>query len=184
MASDAAGGIPAAAEDEPTSAKEAPRALKENTNAAPVETVVVETVAPGERSRCSRSWLGQLAAAVPGSQPTPEVPFFFSSRSSFCFVTLCIAVLRGVVFGAPSGLIVGATALLAFPLLLPSLTTALLHLLGAVALEVPVLLALVALIGASRDRHRGPTARDHRPRRIARPLVDVCLLYTSPSPRD
>ena len=38
---------------------------------------------------------------------------------------------------------------------------------------MPVLLALVALIGASRDRHRGPTARDHRPRRIARPLVDV-----------
>ena len=63
-------------------------------------------------------------------------------------VTLSIAVLRGVVFGAPLGLIVAATALLAFPLLLPPLRTALLHLLGAVALEVPVLLALVALIGA------------------------------------
>ena len=62
-------------------------------------------------------------------------------------VTLSIAVLRGVVFGAPLGLIVAATALLAFPLL-PPLRTALLHLLGAVALEVPVLLALVALIGA------------------------------------
>ena len=86
--------------------------------------------------------------------------------------TLSIAVLRGVVFGAPLGLIVAATGVLAFPLL-PPLRTALLHLLGAVALEVPVLLALVALIGACRDRHRGPTARDHRPRRIARPLVDV-----------
>ena len=63
-------------------------------------------------------------------------------------VTLSIAVLRGVVFGAPLGLIVAATALLAFPLLLPPLWTAVLHLLGAVALEVPVLLALVALIGA------------------------------------
>ena len=62
-------------------------------------------------------------------------------------VTLSIAVLRGVVFGAPRALIVAATALLAFPLL-PPLRTALLHLLGAVALEVPVLLALVALIGA------------------------------------
>ena len=62
-------------------------------------------------------------------------------------VTLSIAVLRGVVFGAPLGLIVAATALLAFPLL-PPLRTVLLHLLGAVALEVPVLLALVALIGA------------------------------------
>ena len=87
-------------------------------------------------------------------------------------VTLSIAVLRGVVFGAPPGLIVATTALLSFPLL-PPRRTALLHLLGAVALEVPVLLALVALIGASRDRHRGPTARDHRPRRIARPLGDV-----------
>ena len=32
MVSDAAGGVPAAAEDEATSAKEAPRALKENPN--------------------------------------------------------------------------------------------------------------------------------------------------------
>ena len=45
-------------------------------------------------------------------------------------------------------MIVTATALLAFPLLLPPLRTALLHLLGAVAREVPELLALVALIGA------------------------------------
>ena len=62
-------------------------------------------------------------------------------------VTLSIAVLRSVVFGASLGLIIAATPLLAFPLL-PPLTTALLLLLGAVALEVPVLLALVALIGA------------------------------------
>ena len=63
-------------------------------------------------------------------------------------VTLSIAVRRGVVFGAPLGLIVAATVLLAFPLLRPPLRTALLHLLGAVAVEVPVLPALVALIGA------------------------------------
>ena len=62
-------------------------------------------------------------------------------------VTLSIAVLRGVVFGASVGLIVAATALLAFPLL-PPLKTSLLHLLEAVALKVPVLLALVTLIGA------------------------------------
>ena len=62
-------------------------------------------------------------------------------------VTLSITVLRGVVFGAPLGLIVAPTALLTFPLL-PPLRTALLHLLGAVALELPVLLVLVALIGA------------------------------------
>ena len=79
-------------------------------------------------------------------------------------VTLSIAVLRGVVFEAPLGLIVAATALLAFPLLLPSLRTALLHLLGAVALEVPALLALVALIGdataiaAPRPETTGPDA--------------------------
>ena len=50
-------------------------------------------------------------------------------------VTFSIAVLRGVEFGAPLGLIVAATALLAFPLL--PRRTALLNLLGAVALEVP-----------------------------------------------
>ena len=58
-----------------------------------------------------------------------------------------IPVLRGVVFGAPLGLIAAATALLAIPLL-PALRMALPHLLGAVVLEVPVLLALVALIDA------------------------------------
>ena len=63
-------------------------------------------------------------------------------------VTLSIAVLRGVIFGAPLGQLVAVTALLAFPLLLPPLRTALLHLLGAVALDVFVLLALVALIVA------------------------------------
>ena len=63
-------------------------------------------------------------------------------------VTLSIAVLHGVVFGARLGLIVAVTALLTFPLLLPPRRTALLHLFGAIALEVPVLLALVALIGA------------------------------------
>ena len=63
-------------------------------------------------------------------------------------VTLSIAVLRGVIFGAPLGQLVAVTALLAFPLLLPPLRTALLHLLGAVALDTPVLLALVELIGA------------------------------------
>ena len=90
--------------------------------------------------------LGQLAAAAPGSQPTPEAPSAFFPEL-LLLVTLSIAVFRGVVFGAPVGMIVAATALLAFPLL-PPLRTALLHLLGAVALEVPVLLALVALIGA------------------------------------
>ena len=62
--------------------------------------------------------------------------------------TLSIAVLRGIVFGALVGLIVAATALLTFPFVLPPLRMALLHLSGAVALEVPVLYALVALIGA------------------------------------
>ena len=72
-------------------------------------------------------------------------------------------MLCGVVFGAPLWLIVAATALLAFPLLAP-LRTALLHLLGAVALEVPALLALVALIGdataiaAPRPETTGPDA--------------------------
>ena len=106
-----------------------------------------ETIAPGEHSRCSKSWLGQLAAAVPGWQPAPEALSAFYPEL-LLLVTLSIPVLRGVVFGAPLGLIVAATVLHAFPLLLPPLRTALLHLLGAVALEVPVLLALVALIGA------------------------------------
>ena len=80
------------------------------------------------------------------SQPLKLLPVFIPEL--LLLVTLSIVVLRVVVFGAPLGLIVAATALLAFPLLLPPLWTAVLHLLGAVALEVPVLLALVALIGA------------------------------------
>ena len=106
-----------------------------------------ETIAPVEHSRCSRSRLGQLAAEAPGLQPTPEAPSAFYPGAPSA-LTLSIAVLRGVVFGAPLGLIVAATAFLAFPLLLPPLRAALLHRLGAVALEVPVLLALVAVIGA------------------------------------
>ena len=104
-----------------------------------------ETIASVEHSRCSRSWLGQLAAAAPGSQPLKLLLLFIPEL--LLLVTLSIAVIRGVVLGAPLGLIVAATALLAFSLL-PPLRTALLHQLGAVALEVPVLLALVALIGA------------------------------------
>ena len=69
------------------------------------------------------------------SQPLKLLLIFI--QELLLLVTLSIAVLRGVVFGAPLGLIVAATAMLAFPLQAP-LRTALLHLLGAVALEVPV----------------------------------------------
>ena len=94
-----------------------------------------------------KSWLGQLAAAAPGSQPTPEAPSaFYPGAPSACYIQHRCALWCCV--RAPLWLIVAATALLAFPLLLPTLRTALFHLLGAVALEVPVLLALVALIGA------------------------------------
>ena len=106
-----------------------------------------ETIAPGEHSRCSRSWLGQLAAARQvHSRPLKLLLLFIPEL--LLLVTLSIAVLRGVVFGTPLGLIVAAIALLAYPLLLPPLRTALLHLLGVVALDTPVLLALVELIGA------------------------------------
>ena len=89
--------------------------------------VVPETIPPGEYSRCSRRWLGQLAAAASGfSQPLKL--FLLFMPEILLLVTLSFAVLRGVVFGAPLGLIVATTALPAFPLLLPPLRTTLLHL--------------------------------------------------------
>ena len=64
------------------------------------------------------------------------------------FLTLSIAVRGGVVVGAPFRLSTSpATAALVLPLLLPRLRTVLLHLLGAVTLEMPVRIALMALAG-------------------------------------
>ena len=76
------------------------------------------------------------------------------------FLTLSVAVRRSVVVGAPFWLSTPATASLILAWLLPLLRTVLLHLFGAVALEVPVRLAAVALVGAG-SGHRGPPARDH-----------------------
>ena len=82
MAADAAGGVWEGADDEAASAKEAPRALKENPyEVGALEPVArQETIAPGERSRGWRSWLGQLTAAAPGLQPTLEAPSACSRR--------------------------------------------------------------------------------------------------------
>ena len=86
-------------------------------------------------------------------------------------------MLGGVVFGAPLGLIVAATALLTFPLLLSPLRTALLHLLGAFAIEVPVLLALVALIGplcTSVTNIYGTSRRSSLRRNAHAPSLETC----------
>ena len=80
-------------------------------------------------------------------------------------------------FGAPLGLIVAATALLTFPLLLSPLRTALLHLLGAFAIEVPVLLALVALIGplcTSVTNIYGTSRRSSLRRNAHAPSLETC----------
>ena len=53
------------------------------------------------------------------SQPLKLLLLFI--QELLLVVTLSIAVLRGVVFGAPLGLIVAATALLAFPVFFPRL---------------------------------------------------------------
>ena len=64
------------------------------------------------------------------------------------FLTLSIAVRGGVVVGALFRLSTPPnTAALVLPLLLPRLRTVLLHLLGAVTLEMPVRLASMALVG-------------------------------------
>ena len=64
------------------------------------------------------------------------------------FVTLGIAVRGGIVVGAPFLLSTPpTTAAIVLPLLLPRLRTVLLHLLGAVTLEMPVRLASMALVG-------------------------------------
>ena len=89
------------------------------------------------------------------------------------FLTLSIAVRGGVGVGAPFWLSTPpTTAALVLPPPLPRLRTVLLHLLGAVTLQMPVRLAIMALVGGGR-RHRGPSARDHGPRRVARLLVHV-----------
>ena len=71
------------------------------------------------------------------------------------FLTLSVAVRRSVVVGAPFGLSTPATASLILAWLLPLLRTVLPHLFGAVALEVPVRLAAVALVGAGSGRDHG-----------------------------
>ena len=76
------------------------------------------------------------------------------------FLTLSDAVRRSVVVGAPFWLSTPATASLILAWLLPLLRMVLLHSFGAVALEVPVRLAAVALVGAG-SGHRGPPARDY-----------------------
>ena len=79
----------------------------------------------------------------------------------------------GVAVGAPFRLsIPSTTAALVLPLDVPRLWTVLLHLLGAVTLELSVRLASMALVGRGRH-HRGPPAQDHEPRRVARLLVHV-----------
>ena len=97
------------------------------------------------------------------SQPLKLLLLFIPEH--LMLVTLSIAVLRGVVFGAPLGLIVAATALLAV-LLLPPLGTALLHLLGAVTLDVPLPFACLVLdataIAAPRPENTGPDALRNR----------------------
>ena len=71
-----------------------------------------------------------------------------ASAKLLLFLTLIIAVRGGVVVRATFRLSTPpATAALVLPLLLPRLRTVLLHLLGAVTLEMPVRLALMALAG-------------------------------------
>ena len=64
------------------------------------------------------------------------------------FLTLSIAVRGGVVVGAPFRLNTPpTTAPVVLALFLPRPRTVLLHLLGAVTLEMPARLALMALVG-------------------------------------
>ena len=87
------------------------------------------------------------------------------------FIALRVGVVGGVVVRTPLLL---TTAAAAFHSLLPVLfpCRALLRPFRAIALKMPVFLTLMTLVSAGR-RHRGSTARDHGPRSISRPLIDV-----------
>ena len=122
-----------------------------------------ETIAPGERSRGLRSWLRQRTTERQVcSQPLKLL--LFVSAEFLLFLTLSVAVRRSVVIGAPFWLSAPATASRILAWLLPLLRTVLLHLFGAVALEVPYALprwhwsVLEAAIAAPRPETTGPDA--------------------------